>query len=171
MVWSQISIFAEKVNFSNQIEVIFLYRFLEKFGNPLRVKYSNSTNFHEKPKTWRVMVAVVKESQTAKGLLVYVTSVNKVQLMDAQTWIWTEPVFFSSFQIPFTGCSMNPARSFGPALFMNSWNHHWVRYTSILIFAFIFWFLDLMIFWHLFIVRQFTHIKLLNQSKAAQSRI
>ena len=55
-------------------------------------------------------------------------------------------LFFSSFQIPFTGCSMNPARSFGPALVMNSWNHHWVRYTGTRIFAFIFWFLDLLIF-------------------------
>ena len=74
-------------------------------------------------------------------------------------------LFFSSFQIPFTGCSMNPARSFGPALVMNSWNHHWVRYTGTRIFAFIFWFLDLLIFsW------QFTHMKLLNQSKTAQSR-
>ena len=74
-------------------------------------------------------------------------------------------LFFSSFQIPFTGCSMNPARSLGPALVMNSWNHHWVRYTGTRIFAFIFWFLDLLIFsWH------FTHMKLLNQSKTAQSR-
>ena len=55
-------------------------------------------------------------------------------------------LFFSSFQIPFTGCSMNPARSFGPALVMNSWNHHWVRYTGTRIFAFIFSFLDLLIF-------------------------
>ena len=34
--------------------------------------------------------------QTTNGLFVCITSVNKVQLTDAQTWIWTESVFFSS---------------------------------------------------------------------------
>lgn len=27
---------------------------------------------------------------------------------------------------PYTGCSMNPARSFAPALWNNQWQHHWV---------------------------------------------
>ncbi|XP_076653116.1 aquaporin-like isoform X1 [Halictus rubicundus] len=27
---------------------------------------------------------------------------------------------------PYTGCSMNPARSFAPALWNNYWSHHWV---------------------------------------------
>ena len=27
---------------------------------------------------------------------------------------------------PYTGCSMNPARSFGPALWNNSWLNHWI---------------------------------------------
>lgn len=27
---------------------------------------------------------------------------------------------------PYTGCSMNPARSFAPALWNNEWSHHWI---------------------------------------------
>ncbi|KAK2584492.1 hypothetical protein KPH14_006866 [Odynerus spinipes] len=27
---------------------------------------------------------------------------------------------------PYTGCSMNPVRSLGPALWNNYWNHHWI---------------------------------------------
>ena len=30
-------------------------------------------------------------------------------------------------QVRVTGSSMNPARSFGPALFANNWNKHYVR--------------------------------------------
>ncbi|XP_063979294.1 aquaporin AQPcic-like [Diachasmimorpha longicaudata] len=27
---------------------------------------------------------------------------------------------------PYTGCSMNPARSLGPAIWNNNWGHHWI---------------------------------------------
>jgi len=27
---------------------------------------------------------------------------------------------------PYTGCSMNPARSFAPALWNSQWRHHWI---------------------------------------------
>ncbi|XP_024880596.1 aquaporin-like, partial [Temnothorax curvispinosus] len=27
---------------------------------------------------------------------------------------------------PYTGCSMNPARTFAPALWNNQWTHHWI---------------------------------------------
>jgi aquaporin related protein len=32
--------------------------------------------------------------------------------------------------IPYTGCSMNPARSFGPALFNNQWSQHWIYWIG-----------------------------------------
>jgi len=37
----------------------------------------------------------------------------------------TVAVLATSFG-PYTGCSMNPARSFAPALWNNQWSHHWI---------------------------------------------
>ena len=38
-------------------------------------------------------------------------------------------VFFF-FKIPFTGCGINPARSFGPALISHRWNGHWIYWAG-----------------------------------------
>ena len=37
------------------------------------------------------------------------------------------------FLLPITGCSINPARSFGPALIANAWDNHWVFWVGPLV--------------------------------------
>lgn len=42
--------------------------------------------------------------------------------------------FMYILQIAYTGCSMNPARSFGPAVIQNAWDSHWVRLQTDVLF-------------------------------------
>ena len=37
---------------------------------------------------------------------------------------------FIALQLPITGCGVNPARSFAPAVITNTWNEHWVRLSE-----------------------------------------
>ena len=37
---------------------------------------------------------------------------------------------FIVLQLPITGCGVNPARSFAPAVLTNTWNEHWVRLSE-----------------------------------------
>ena len=37
---------------------------------------------------------------------------------------------FIALQLPITGCGVNPARSFAPAVITNTWNKHWVRLSE-----------------------------------------
>jgi len=36
------------------------------------------------------------------------------------------------FQGPYTGCSMNPARTFAPAFWNDAWENHWVSYKFVI---------------------------------------
>ena len=38
----------------------------------------------------------------------------------------TVVIFLHVDQYPVSGCGINPARSFGPAVVMNYWTDHWV---------------------------------------------
>ncbi|XP_017780379.1 PREDICTED: aquaporin-like [Nicrophorus vespilloides] len=85
----------------------------------------------ETMKTWKVFIIEV--------LITFVLSIANCSTWDPRVGKLKDSmplrigflvIALNLIAAPYTGCSMNPARSFGPALWNNQWHIHWVYWLA-----------------------------------------
>ncbi|XP_046612298.1 aquaporin AQPAn.G-like isoform X1 [Neodiprion virginianus] len=90
------------------------------------------------------LTLVYPELSSLQGLIVEIVSTIALMMVNCAAWdsrnthnsdstslrIGFAVTALSVAGVPYTGCSMNPARSFAPALWNNNWTSHWVYWVG-----------------------------------------